>query len=80
MKENVPLFIIYSEFRLEMDLVSQILQSSSTQHSFREVIKQVGHLVYDEIYLFVWLICFYNVLLFLIVATTLYCLLKTQKS
>ena len=55
-----------------MDIVSEFLQSSSTQHSFREVIKQVSHLVYDEIYLYVWLICFYNVLLFFIVAATLY--------
>lgn len=63
-----------------MDFVSQILQSSGTQHSFREIIKQVGNLVYDEIYIYIWLICFYNVLMFCIVGVSLYMLVGRKNS
>jgi len=61
-----------------MDVFTQILYSNDTQQKFREMIKQVGHLVYDEIYLYIWFICFYNVLLLFIVIFTLYLLMRTS--
>ena len=59
-----------------MDLITQIIHNSTTQSHFREMVKQVSHLVYDEIYLYVWFLCFYNVLLLFMVAFTVYVLLR----
>lgn len=61
-----------------MDVFTQILYSNDTQQKFREMIKQIGHLVYDEIYLYVWFICFYNVLLLFIVLFTLYVIMRNN--
>jgi hypothetical protein len=62
-----------------MDVFSQLLYSNDTQQKFREIIKQLGHMVYDEIYLYVWFICFYNVLLLFIVVFTLYLLMRSYR-
>jgi hypothetical protein len=62
-----------------MDLVTQFLQNTTTQQNIRELIKQVGHLVFDEIYLYVWFLCLYNVLLLFMVSMTLYILLRQHK-
>lgn len=61
-------------------LVQQILQNTTTQKNIREIVKQVGHWVYDELYLYVWFICLYNVLLLFMVAFTLYMLMRTHKA
>jgi len=61
-----------------MDVFTQILYSNDTQQKFREMIKQIGHLVYDEIYLYVWFICLYNVLLLFIVLFILYVIMRNN--
>ena len=59
-----------------MDLITQLFHNATAQQNIRDLIKQVGHWVYDEIYLYVWFICLYNVLLLFMVAATLYLLTK----
>jgi len=60
-------------------LVSQILQNTTTQKNIREIVRQVGAWVYDELYLYVWFICIYNVLLLLLVGMTLYMLMRAHR-
>jgi len=59
-------------------LVSQMLQNATMQKHVREVVKQVGHWVYDELYLYVWFICFYHVLLLFLMAFALYMLSRIR--
>lgn len=62
-----------------MDVITQLFHNATTQQNIRDLIRQVGHWVYDEIYLYVWFLCLYNVLLLFMVAATLYLLSKKRE-
>jgi len=69
-----------SFLKSKMDLITQLFQNATTQQNLRVFIKQVGHWVYDEIYLYVWFLCFYNVLLLFLVAASLYLLTQQRNN
>jgi len=51
------------------DTCIEFFQNEELHKEVREIIKPLGNMVYNEIYLYFWFICVYNVfLLFLILA------------
>jgi hypothetical protein len=51
------------------DSCIEFFQNEDIRMNIREIIKPLGNLMYNEIYLYVWFICIYNVfLLFLVLA------------
>jgi hypothetical protein len=51
------------------DSCIEFFQNEDIRMNIREIIKPLGNLMYNEIYIYVWFICIYNVfLLFLVLA------------
>jgi len=46
----------------------------------REIIKPIANIMYNEIYIYIWVICFYNVFLFFIVLANLFLIIKILNS
>lgn len=47
-----------------------------TKKEFMELLKPVKESLYNEIYLYIWIICFYSIMLFLLILANLFLLLR----
>jgi hypothetical protein len=54
----------------------EIFKSEDSKRNMKEIIKPIGQLVYNEIYVYLWLLCFYHVFFIFIVLANLFLLLK----
>lgn len=54
----------------------EFFKSEDTKRNVKEWIKPIGQLVYNEIYVYLWLLCFYHVFFIFIVLANLFLLLK----
>ena len=50
--------------------------NEDTRKDIKEIMTPIGEIVYTEIYVYLWVICFYNIFLFVIILANLYILLK----
>jgi hypothetical protein len=57
----------------------EFFKNEEIKKDVKEVIRPIFTLVYNEIYVYLWLICIYNVFLILIILANLYLLLKVLK-
>jgi len=55
-------------------------QNENIKKNMREIIKPIGTLIYNELFIYIWFLCIYNVVLFLIITTVLILLLRKQQS
>jgi hypothetical protein len=46
------------------------------KQNIKEILRPVTDIVYNEIYLYVWCICFFNLFLFIIILVNLFLLLR----
>ena len=46
------------------------------KQNIKEILRPVTDIVYNEIYFYVWLICFFNLFLFIIILVNLFLLLR----
>jgi hypothetical protein len=53
----------------------EFFNSEDIRKDIKEVIKPLGIMIYNEIYIYLWLICFYNVFLIFIILANLILLL-----
>jgi hypothetical protein len=58
------------------DSCIEFFQNEDTRKNVRDIIKPIVNIIYNEIYLYIWLICIYNVFLIFIVLVNLFLLLK----
>ena len=58
------------------DTCIEFFQNEDIRKDVKEIIKPLGTMVYNEIYLYVWFICIYNVFLFFIILANLFLLIK----
>lgn len=58
------------------DTVIEFLKNENIKKELSEVIKPLGTLVYNEIYIYLWSICIFNVFLIFIILANLILLLK----
>jgi hypothetical protein len=54
---------------------SEIIKSEDVQKQIRNLTTSVGSVVYNEIYLYIWFICIYNIFLLFVVVLNLYLLI-----
>lgn len=47
-----------------------------TKREFMELLKPVKESLYNEIYIYIWIICFYSIMLFLLILANLFLLLR----
>jgi len=53
-----------------------LFDKNDIQTQIKSVVSPIGTMIYNEIYIYIWFICIYNVFLFLIVVLNLYLLLQ----
>jgi len=58
------------------DICINFLNDVETKKEMYEFLKPVVNSIYNEIYIYIWIICFYNLILFLIILANLFLLLK----
>jgi hypothetical protein len=58
------------------DSCIEFFQNEDTRKNIQEIIKPVVSIIYNEVYVYLWFICFYNVFLIFIVLANLFLLLR----
>jgi len=58
------------------DTCIEFFQNEDTRKDVKEIIKPIANMMYNEIYLYVWFICIYNVFLLFIILANLFLLIK----
>ena len=61
------------------DALIEFLKNENIKKELSEVIKPLGTLVYNEIYIYLWSICIFNIFLIFIILANLILLLKLFK-
>jgi hypothetical protein len=51
-------------------------QNEDIKHYIKEIMKPLVQIIYDEIYLYVWIICMYNMFLFLFILAIFFLLIN----
>jgi hypothetical protein len=60
------------------DVFVTFLQDEDIRRDLKEMIKPIIEIMYNEIYLYLWLLCFYSMFLFFIVLAILVILIRSQ--
>jgi membrane-anchored protein YejM (alkaline phosphatase superfamily) len=55
-------------------------QNDDMKKYIKEILKPVAQIVYDEIYIYIWIICIYNVFLFFFILAILFLLIFVIKN
>jgi hypothetical protein len=58
------------------DTCIEFFQNEDIRKDVREIIKPIVHIIYNEIYIYIWFICIYNVFLIFLVLANLLLLLR----
>ena len=58
------------------DSCIKFLYNEDSRKDIKAVLSPLGDIIYNEIYVYLWVICFYNSFLFIIILANLYLLLK----
>jgi len=61
------------------DTCFEFLKNEDIKREFKEVIRSIVNIVYNELYIYVWFICIYNVFLIFIILANLFLTLRTIK-
>lgn len=49
------------------------LETAENKMQLKKIVQPIGTMIYNEIYIYLWIICFYNVfLLFILIANLIY--------
>lgn len=59
-----------------MDSILEMFDKNEVQSQIKSVVAPIGTMIYNELYIYIWFICIYNVFLFLIVVLNFYLLLR----
>ena len=54
------------------DTCIEFLQREDTRRDVKEIIKPIANVIYNETYLYLWLICLYNVFLIFFILANLF--------
>lgn len=58
------------------DSCIEFFKNEDIRRDVKEIIKPIANIIYNESYLYIWLICFYNVFLLFIVLANLFLLIR----
>jgi hypothetical protein len=58
------------------DTCIDFLKNEDIRNDMKEMVKPIGSMVYNEIYIYLWFICIYNVFVFFIILAILFLLIK----
>ena len=60
----------------KMDGYAGFLQNENIKNNINEIIKLISETIYNEINVYIWIICFYNIFWALIILANLYLMLR----
>jgi hypothetical protein len=58
------------------DKCIEFFKNEDTKRNVTEIIHPIVCLIYNETYIYIWLICFYHILLIIIILANLYLLIR----
>lgn len=67
---------LYNKDSCFLNIPFSIMENEDIKRMLNETVKHIVDVVYNEIYIYIWFICLYNVFLIFIVLANLYLLLK----
>jgi hypothetical protein len=60
--------------------IFDLFKKEETKVFLTEIIKPVANIVFNELYIYIWIICIYNVFLFFVVLAILILICRTHHS
>jgi len=57
------------------DSCIKFLYNEDSRKDIKAILSPFGDIIYNEVYVYIWVICFYNIFLFIIILANLYLLL-----
>jgi hypothetical protein len=54
----------------------QFFHNEDTRKDITELLSPLVNIIYNELYVYIWVICFYSIFLFILILVNLYLLLK----
>ena len=58
------------------DTCLDFFKNNDIKKEVKELLKPIVNIIYNEIYIYLWLICFYNLFLFFLILANLFLLIK----
>jgi hypothetical protein len=62
-----------------MNNILKFMESSDFKKQAKEIVYPIGQMIYNEIYIYIWFICLYNVFLIFLVLANLFLLIRLLK-
>jgi hypothetical protein len=61
---------------MENNNITELFNNYEVQKYIKQLVHPIGQTVYNEVYVYIWFICLYNVFLFVILLMNLFLLMK----
>jgi hypothetical protein len=76
LRSKKMVFILLHYKKRLMESILEMFDKNEVQSQIKSVVAPIGTMIYNELYIYIWFICIYNVFLFLIVVLNFYLLLR----
>ena len=58
------------------DSCIEFLNNANTMKEIKDILKPLTTSIYNELYIYIWIICFYSIIMFLLILANLYVLMN----
>lgn len=58
------------------DSCIEFLNNANTMKEIKDILKPLANSIYNELYIYIWIICFYSIIMFLLILANLYVLMN----
>lgn len=58
------------------DSCIEFLNNANTLKEIKDILKPLTNSIYNELYIYIWIICFYSIIMFLLILANLYVLVN----
>jgi hypothetical protein len=58
------------------DSCIEFLNNANTLKEIKDILKPLTNSIYNELYIYIWIICFYSIIMFLLILANLYVLMN----
>jgi hypothetical protein len=58
------------------DSCIEFLNNANTMKEIKDMLKPLTNSIYNDLYIYIWIICFYSIIMFLLILANLYVLMN----
>jgi hypothetical protein len=58
------------------DSCIEFLNNANTMKEIKDILKPLTNSIYNDLYIYIWIICFYSIIMFLLILANLYILMN----